>query len=87
MKLFVRSGVLFLCVFTLSSPPIKAAEPVAPAEAKTNFTPLFDGKTLEGWIQVPADSWIVKDGAMVSTGAARGVIYTKGDSVALNYPL
>ncbi len=40
---------------------------------------LFDGKTLDGWIQIPADSWVVTDGAMASTGAARGVIYTKDD--------
>ncbi len=41
--------------------------------------PIFDGKSLDGWIQVPADSWTVKDGAMASTGAGRGVIYTKDD--------
>jgi hypothetical protein len=41
--------------------------------------PIFDGKSLDGWIQVPADSWKVKDGAMASTGAGRGVIYTKDD--------
>jgi Domain of Unknown Function (DUF1080) len=44
--------------------------------------PIFDGRTLDGWIQIPADSWIVKDGAMASTGAARGVIYTRGDYTA-----
>jgi hypothetical protein len=37
---------------------------------------LFDGKTLAGWVQVPTNSWTVKDGAMASTGAGRGVIYT-----------
>jgi Domain of Unknown Function (DUF1080) len=41
--------------------------------------PMFDGKSLDGWIQTPADSWIVKDGAMASTGAGRGVIYTRED--------
>jgi hypothetical protein len=40
---------------------------------------LFDGKSLDGWIQLPADSWEVKDGAMASTGAGRGVIYTRDD--------
>jgi Domain of Unknown Function (DUF1080) len=40
---------------------------------------LFDGKTLDGWVQVPPNSWIVKNGAMASTGAGRGVIYTKDD--------
>ncbi len=51
---------------------------------------LFDGKTLEGWIQLekvpagpaathPAAGWVVKEGAMASTGAGRGVIYTAKD--------
>jgi hypothetical protein len=40
---------------------------------------LFDGKTLDGWIQSPADSWTVKDGAIASKGIGRGVIYTKDD--------
>ena len=38
------------------------------------MTSLFDGKTLDGWIQIPDNSWVVKDGAMASTGAGRGVI-------------
>ncbi len=42
-------------------------------------TSLFDGKTLDGWIQSPANAWTVKDGAMASLGAGRGVIYTKDD--------
>lgn len=59
-------------------------------EAITGAVPLFDGKTLNGWIQienkatlpsaVPA-GWIVKDGAMASTGSGRGVIYTVNDYV------
>jgi hypothetical protein len=40
------------------------------------MAPLFDGKTLEGWVQLPADSWTVKDGMIASRGVARGVIYT-----------
>ena len=42
------------------------------------MTPLFDGKSLDGW-QTASNAWIVKDAAMASTGAGRGVIYTKGD--------
>ena len=42
-------------------------------------TALFDGKTLEGWIQSPAEAWTVRDGAMASKGLGRGVIYTKND--------
>ena len=65
-----------------------AAEQPAAKEAPANVVPeavlkqtkpIFDGKTLDGWIQVPADSWTVKDGAMASTGAGLGVIYTKED--------
>jgi hypothetical protein len=41
------------------------------------MTPLFDGRTLEGWTQIPPDSWTVKDGVLASLGLARGVIYTK----------
>jgi hypothetical protein len=40
---------------------------------------LFDGKTLDGWIQSPADAWTVKDGSIASKGIGRGVIYTKDD--------
>ena len=50
---------------------------------------LFDGRTLDGWIQIEnkptslsrsgITGWIVKDGAMSSTGAGRGVIYTAND--------
>jgi hypothetical protein len=50
-----------------------------PASILKQTRPIFDGKTLDGWIQIPPDSWVVKDGAMASTGAARGVIYTKDD--------
>lgn len=50
----------------------------------TGAVPLFDGKTLNGWIQVENNAaapagWTVKDGAMASTGSGRGVIYTAGD--------
>ncbi len=50
-----------------------------PSTDRAERKSLFDGKTLNGWIQIPADSWMVKDGAMASTGTGRGVIYTKDD--------
>jgi hypothetical protein len=59
-------------------PGYPAAQPTAEAALKRS-KPLFDGKSLDGWIQIPPDSWTIKDGAMASTGAGRGVIYTKGD--------
>jgi hypothetical protein len=65
----------------MAEPPAdKETRPPALPDAVLKQTkPIFDGKSLDGWIQVPADSWTVKDGAMASTGAGRGVIYTKDD--------
>jgi hypothetical protein len=40
------------------------------------MTAIFDGKTLSGWRQDPADSWMVKDGMIGSRGAGRGVLFT-----------
>jgi hypothetical protein len=59
----------------------RAAEPAAASGAAGSIvtTPLFDGRSFAGWIQVPTDSWVVKDGAMASTGAGRGVIHTAKD--------
>src|SRR5262245_19982182 len=65
---------------TAEPPDDKPKEPPALPEAVLKATkPIFDGKSLDGWVQMPPDSWEVKDGAMASTGAARGVIYTKDD--------
>lgn len=55
------------------------------ATASPSAVSLFDGRTLDGWLEVdrngtpPQPGWVVKDGAMASTGAGRGVIYTKQD--------
>jgi len=58
---------------------------VIPAFAATPLS-LFNGASLDGWIQLektpstpPVAGWIVKDGAMASTGSGRGVIYTAQD--------
>lgn len=43
---------------------------------------LFNGQNLEGWIDVEKSAstgWIVKDGAIASTGAGCGVLYTAND--------
>ena len=37
---------------------------------------LFDGKTLNGWIQIPTNSWEVTNGVIASLGKGRGVLYT-----------
>jgi hypothetical protein len=54
-----------------------ALSPGLPAGLKEQTRPLFDGSSLDGWLQIPADSWEVKAGTMASLGAGRGVIYTK----------
>jgi len=66
-----------------TAPTASAAPTSQPASAPNvplpaGMTPLFDGKTLAGWTQIPPDQWTVKDGAMVSLGKGRGVIATEG---------
>ncbi len=57
-----------------------AATPLSKAtlEKIATLKPLFDGRTLDGW-ECSSNAWVVKDGAMASTGAGRGVIYTGRD--------
>ena len=43
------------------------------------MTPIFDGKTLNGWVQVPDNSWTVQDGILASRGVGRGVLYTANE--------
>src|SRR5271166_5278282 len=66
--------------YTADRPATTVNQPPAFPDAVLKQTkPTFDGKSLDGWLQIPADSWNIKDGAMASTGAGRGVIYTKDD--------
>ena len=62
-----------------STGPSTAAATIPPPEVPLppGMTKLFDGKTLEGWVQIPAESWTVREGAIASLGAGRGVIHTK----------
>jgi hypothetical protein len=65
--------------------PPPSALSKATLEKISRMTPLFDGKTLEGWKASvkgtnevdKATVWTVKDGAMASLGAGRGVLYTE----------
>ncbi len=58
--------------------PAKPAPPLSKAtmEKIQKMSSLFDGRTLDGWVTT-SNAWVVKSGAMASTGAGRGVIYTK----------
>src|SRR5437762_2600822 len=83
--------VLVIVIGLLAVVAAEASRAGEPTEAASNPSgsfpdtvlqqtkPLFDGKTLDGWTQVPANSWEVKDGAMASRGIGRGVIYTEKD--------
>jgi hypothetical protein len=50
-----------------------------PGPVPPGLHPIFDGMTLNGWFQTPANGFAVKDGAMTSTGAGRGWIATNND--------
>jgi hypothetical protein len=65
--LMKRTLLVSLCFVVLTS--VKAALPER----------LFDGKSLEGWIQIQTNSWTVTNNAMASLGQGRGVIYTAKD--------
>jgi hypothetical protein len=59
-----------------SSPPAAGQIPAPAAPLPPGMKLIFDGKRLEGWTQIPADTWTVKNGILASLGASRGVIYT-----------
>jgi len=56
------------------------------SSGKNGFVSIFDGKTLEGWEAMPANSavaWTVKDGMIVGTGdKARGYIVYENREIA-----
>jgi len=72
-----------------ASQPAPPSAPLSPGtvEKISRLAPIFDGKTLDGWaasVKGPtapdlSTVWAVKDGAMASLGAGRGVLYTQKD--------
>ena len=67
-------GLLILCLVAgvYAARSDQAANAVPPSHPSV----IFNGKDLSGWTQVPAHSWIVKNGAMTSLGVGRGMIYS-----------
>jgi len=57
------SGLRFLVVILVCLPAV--AGPAVAAEP--SWTPLFDGKSLDGWQALPGGQWVVKDGAILGT--------------------
>ncbi len=82
-------AVTALCAGTLSAQT--PAEPALLSQTTLDkiakMKPLFDGKSLEGWLFCTAgkpvsdakDAWTVKDGAITSLGAGRSVLFTKDE--------
>jgi hypothetical protein len=61
-------------------PPAKTIDTSLPRPAAPlplGMTRIFDGKTLKGWRQDPAASWMVKDGILGSLGVGRGILFTE----------
>jgi len=52
---------------------------LAPAQAGEGFVPLFNGKNLDGWVNVNCapETWQVKDGIIVCSGIPTGVLRTE----------
>jgi hypothetical protein len=68
----VERGLLWTCLLLslLPTPPARAAE--------DGFVPLFNGKDLDGWVEVnnAPDTFTVRDGHLVTTGIPTGVLRT-----------
>jgi hypothetical protein len=68
-------SLLPLCAGAQTDGAPKPLSASAQAHLK-KMTPIFNGRTLSGWVS-PTNAWTVKDGAMASLGAGRGVIHTR----------
>src|ERR1700733_3421562 len=90
MKYFALSVALLLSI-SARTPALAAHDAPTTGPAQTQAPPfippptvplppgmttLFDGQSLDGWNQIPANWWEVKDGVIASLGVGRGVIYT-----------
>lgn len=76
MKLSLRIAIVLVSGLAGGSDNPSSPPPRVPLPP--GMTPLFDGKSLDSWVQVPANSWTVNDRAIASLGTGRGVLYTKG---------
>jgi hypothetical protein len=59
-----------------TAPTELASQPPPDTPLPRGLSRIFDGKTLEGWKQLPPDSWVAKNGVLASRGVGRGVIYS-----------
>ena len=67
----------FACIaHAQTNPTTQPSTPAPAAPLPPGMTRIFDGKSLDGWTQFPADSWEVRDSILASRGVGRGVICT-----------
>jgi len=88
MRKRIVLALVFIDLFALASfadEPARAS-PALAIDASTpppnvplppNMKVLFDGKSLDNWVQIPADSWTIRNSILASAGSGRGMIYTK----------
>src|SRR5689334_18547131 len=68
-EFIMRLSIAVLACLGLSCCLARAAEPswdVSGRAPKGKTKSLFEGKTLDGWTQIPPNTWEVKDGTMAS---------------------
>lgn len=78
----------FVTRFVVGLVAVFALSPVTVAlAADGEWTPLFDGKTLDGWEKVgkPDSVWEVKDGAINGSGSASMLVCTKASYKNFRY--
>jgi len=70
----------FFRMFCLSLPLLIAGVAVDTRAVGEEWTPLFDGKTMDGWEKVgkPESVWEVRDGALCGSGPASMLVSTRG---------
>lgn len=75
MKLAVRNSTRWLAAITLALGCCSAARA---ADDEKGFTPLFDGKTLNGWqiVRKHGEGYVVKDGVLVCPADGGGNLFT-----------
>lgn len=75
MKLAVRYSPHWLAALALAFASLTAAQA---ADDEAGFTPLFDGKTLDGWqiIGKSGKGYVVEDGAIVCPKGGGGKLFT-----------
>jgi RNA polymerase sigma factor (sigma-70 family) len=65
----------------VSAPAAPAPTELAAERREADWTPLFNGKDLQGWKELPDHQghWKVEDGAIVGKGDAGGYLFSEGD--------